>query len=62
MKSDSSSEIILQESSDDDDTVNTSPLEANDLQNGNYIITKVKNVGRMQPFMHFVGTLLSRYE
>lgn len=71
MESDSSSEISLQESFDsdesnmelsDDDTVNTAPPAANDLQDSYYIITKVINAGRKQPFKHFVGKIISRYE
>ncbi|GBP61757.1 hypothetical protein EVAR_31085_1 [Eumeta japonica] len=68
--SNSSANILLQESFDssdsnmessDDDIVNTAPPAANDLHDGDYVITKVINVGKKNPYKHFVGKIVSRY-
>lgn len=48
--------------SNDDTVINTAPPAANDLQDGDCIITKVINAGRKQPFKHFVGKIISKYE
>lgn len=46
----------------DDDTVNTASPAENDLQEGDYIITKLINAVKTQQCKQFIGKIIFNYE